>query len=116
MDGVKVLQYGCGKMSIYSMRYVLENGGTIVGAVDINPNVIGKDIGSIIGSKDLGIKVTDVKEVEDLIKNTKPDICIIMTMSLLSDCKDALLTCAKMGVNAIITNYPDKARRLYEQD
>ena len=103
MNGVKVLQYGCGKMSVYAMRYVLENGGTIVGAVDINPNVIGKDIGSIIGTKDLGVKVTDVKYVEELIKNTKPDICIVMTMSLLSDCKDALLTCARLGVNAITT-------------
>ena len=84
MKGIKVLQYGCGKMSIYAMRYVMENGGIIVGAVDINPNIIGKDIGEIIGSNNTGIKVTDVKDVENLIKSTKPDICIIMTMSLLS--------------------------------
>lgn len=103
MNGIKVLQYGCGKMSVYAMRYVLENGGEIVGAVDINPKVIGKDIGEIIGSKNIGIKVTDVKNVEKLIKNTKPDICIIMTMSLLNDCKEALITCAKMGINAITT-------------
>lgn len=103
MKGIKVLQYGCGKMSIYAMRYVIENGGIIVGAVDINPNIIGKDIGEIIGSNNTGIKVTDVRSVEELIKETKPDICIIMTMSLLSDCKDALLTCAKLGINAITT-------------
>ena len=103
MNGVKVLQYGCGKMSVYAMRYVIEAGGTIVGAVDINPNVIGSDIGSIMGTNDTGIKVTDVKDIEELIKNTKPDICIIMTMSLLNDCKDALLTCARLGINAITT-------------
>lgn len=103
MNGVKVLQYGCGKMSVYGMRYVIENGGEIVGAVDINPNVIGKDIGSIMGTNNTGVVVNDVKNVEELIRETKPDICIIMTMSLLSDCKDALLTCAKMGVNAITT-------------
>ena len=102
MNGIKVLQYGCGKMSVYAMRYVLENDGKIVGAVDINPNIIGSDIGSIMKTKKTGIKVTDAKNVEELIKNTKPDICIIMTMSLLEDCKDALLTCARMGVNAII--------------
>lgn len=35
MNNVKVVQYGCGKMSVYTMRYVIENGGSIVGAVDI---------------------------------------------------------------------------------
>ena len=29
-------------MSVYTMRYVIENGGEIVGAVDINPDIIGK--------------------------------------------------------------------------
>ena len=40
---LKVFQYGTGKMSIFTMRYVYEKGGEIVGAVDTNPNIIGKD-------------------------------------------------------------------------
>lgn len=103
MNGIKVLQYGCGKMSVYAMRYVYECGGVIVGAVDINPDLIGLDIGKIMNTFDTGIKVTDAKDIEQLIKETKPDICIVMTKSLLEDCRDALLTCAKMGINAITT-------------
>ena len=103
MNNTKVFQYGCGKMSIYTMRYVIENGGKIVGAVDINPDVIGKDIGDIIGIEKQGVAVSDVKDAENLLNELKPDAAIVTTMSLLSDLEDALLTCAKCGVNAITT-------------
>ena len=59
---LKVFQYGAGKMSVYTMRYVYEKGAEIVGAVDINPSVIGKDIGEIIGSENKGIIVSDAKD------------------------------------------------------
>ena len=100
---MKVIQYGCGKMAKYTMRYVLENNWEIVGAVDINPNVIGKDIGSVIGCEDKGVKITSVEEADKLFSEVKADVCIVTTMSLLSDCKDALFLCAKHGVNAITT-------------
>lgn len=103
MKGTKVFQYGCGKMSVYTMRYVIENGGQIVGAVDINPNVIGKDIGDIMETDKKGILVEDVKNVEGLLNELKPDCVIVTTMSLLNDVQDALMICAKCGVNAITT-------------
>lgn len=103
MKDIKVVQYGCGKMSVYTMRYVLEKGGTIVGAVDINPAIIGQDIGPIIGRDCYGVVVTSVADVEALLKETKPDLCIITTMSLMKDCADALLLCARLGINAITT-------------
>ena len=30
MKGLRIFQYGCGKMSVYTMKYVIDNGGTIV--------------------------------------------------------------------------------------
>ena len=100
---VRVVQYGTGKMSVYTMRYVYEKGGEIVGAVDVNPNVIGKDIGEIIGTENKGVKIIDVKDAEAMIKETNPDIVIVTTMSLIKDVEDALMLCARLGVNAITT-------------
>lgn len=103
MKDLKIFQYGCGKMSAYSMRYVIENGGKIVGAVDINPNVIGKDVGEIMNTDKTGVIIEDVSKTEELLMSLKPDCVIVTTMSLLDDVKDALLICAKCGVNAITT-------------
>ena len=103
MNKIKVVQYGCGKMSIYTMKYALEQGMEIVGAIDINPEVIGKDIGDIIGIDKQNVKVTSVNDAEELLRKTSPDICIITTMSLMKDIKDSLLLCAKLGINAITT-------------
>ena len=100
---IKVVQYGTGKMSVYTMRYVYEKGAEIVGAIDVNPDVIGKDIGEIMGTENKGIKVVSVEEAENMIKETKPDVAIVTTMSLISDVEDALMLCAKLGVNAITT-------------
>ena len=103
MENVKVFQYGCGKMSAYTMKYAIDNGAKIVGAVDVNPEVIGKDIGEIIGTDKIGVTVSDAKDAEELLKTLKPDCAIVTTMSLLSDLEDALIICAKVGVNAITT-------------
>ena len=100
---IKVVQYGCGKMSKYTMRYVMENGYELVGAIDINPAVIGKDVSEVIECDNVGVKISPVSEAENLLKEVKPDICIITTMSLMNDVKDALLLCARLGINAITT-------------
>ena len=103
MGKLRVLQYGCGKMSKYTMRYVYEKGGEIVGAIDVNPCVIGSDIGKIMECSDKGVIVDSVDKAREVIERTKPDVCIITTMSLLSDIEAAMVLCADMGVNAITT-------------
>lgn len=104
MAKLRIAQYGCGKMAKYTMRYVYEKGGEIVAAFDVNPEIIGKDIGEIMGGSAKGVKVRDAAEADAVLASLKPDACIITTMSLMRDIRDALLVCAKNGVNAITTN------------
>ncbi|HHX14491.1 MAG TPA: dihydrodipicolinate reductase [Clostridiales bacterium] len=100
---IKAVQFGCGKMSVYLMRYMLEKGVDIVAAFDMNPAVIGKDIGDIIGGAKTGVMVTDAQKADEVLAALKPDVCVVATMSTMADIKEAFTVCAKNGVNAIST-------------
>lgn len=103
MKNYKVVQYGCGKMSKYTMKYSLEKGYTIVGAFDINKDIIGKDISCIIGGNNLGISISPIDNAKEILKELKPDIVIITTMSLMKDVAGIFRICAELGINAIST-------------
>ena len=100
---LRVFQYGTGKMSKYTMRYVFEKCAEIVGAVDVNPAVIGKDIGEIMESDKKGVIVQDAKDAKEALKEANPDIVIVTTMSLIKDVEEPLMLCAELGFNAITT-------------
>lgn len=104
MNKIKVLQIGCGRMSKYIMEYIYNLGGEIIGAIDIDPNKIGKDISTIIDSEPKNIFIYDYKNLETIISDTKPDIAVITTLSFLNDVEDAIRTCVRCGVNVITTS------------
>ena len=103
MGKYKVIQVGCGKMSTYTMKYALDKGYEIVGALDISSELIGKDIGNVLGSEDTGVVIEDIANLNDLISRVKPDIAIVTTTSLIGELDKILTTLASNGVNAITT-------------
>ena len=100
---MKFVQYGCGKMSKYTIRYAIERGYELVGAVDVNPEIIGRDVSCILECSDTGVLITSANDARKMMEGVKPDVCIITTMSLMNDVKDALMLCAELGINAITT-------------
>ena len=104
MRKITMVQYGCGKMSKYTMRYALEKGVKIVGAFDIDQSKIGKDISTIIGCKEnLNVKIQDAKDFDNFLKKHSVDVAIVTTTSLFAENYPIYEICARNGVNAIST-------------
>lgn len=100
---IRIAQYGCGKMSAWLMRYAIEKGAELVAAFDINPAVIGKDVSEIIGCDPVGVKISDAKDADRVLKMLKPDVCVIATRSTMVELEPVFTLCAQNGVNAITT-------------
>lgn len=104
MRKITMVQYGCGKMSKFTMRYALEKGLKILGAFDIDKSKVGKDISSIIDcEKPLNIKIKDAKDFDEFLQKHEVDIAVITTTSIFAENYPIYEICAKNGVNAIST-------------
>ena len=102
MREIKVIQYGCGKMSRYIIRYLQNHGARVVGAIDTDKSLIGKDIGELaeLPSK-TGVCVSD--DAENVLDSCCADVAIITTASFISDIYEAVEKCVKRGINVITT-------------
>ena len=80
---IRVLHVGLGPIGAAVVKQVAARKGLkIVGAVDIDPAKVGRDLGEVAGvGRKLGVKV--MEDLRKAIKATKPDVAVLCTSSSL---------------------------------
>ncbi|MGD2200317.1 MAG: dihydrodipicolinate reductase [Candidatus Bathyarchaeota archaeon] len=102
LDKVRIVSYGIGVIGRRLARHLLTKEGVeIVGAVDINPVIVGKDLGEVLGVEKMGVVISD--DADKVISSTKPDIVCHTTMSYLRQTFDQFSQIMKHGVDVVST-------------
>jgi len=103
MKKIRVIQYGLGPIGCSTARTILERENLkLVGAVDIDPAKVGKDLGDLLDGKKLGIRV--VKNVADVLAKTKADVVMHTTNSYFDLFKGQILEILKAGLDVVSTS------------
>jgi len=103
-DKVRLIQYGIGPIGASIVKLILQKEGfEYVGAIDVDPNKIGKDLGDVAGvGRKLAVTVSgDAKKV---IAESGADLVIHTTASFLKDIRQQILDVIDAGLDLVSTS------------
>jgi 2,4-diaminopentanoate dehydrogenase len=114
---IRVLHFGLGPIGAGVVKQVAgRKGYKIVGAVDIDPAKVGRDLGEVAGvGRPLKVKVA--ADARKTIKATKPDVVVLCTSSSMKGVLSQIESILKLKVPIVSTteelSYPTKANMRY---
>ena len=102
-ERIHAVQFGCGPVGCAVAKLALQRPDIeIVGAVDIDQNKVGQDLGDVMElDKKLGILITD--NIDALFSKKKADIVFHQTASSLKTVAPQLTKLERFGVNVVST-------------
>jgi 4-hydroxy-tetrahydrodipicolinate reductase len=99
---INAVQFGLGPIGQLCARTIIEKHRgriNLVGAVDIDPSKVGKDIGELLGIGEVGVRIE--KDIKPIVKSRKVDLVFHTTSSLLSDVYEQLEMFTRFRLNVI---------------
>lgn len=98
---LRVIQYGLGPIGVETAKYLTQKGEfKLVGAIDIAPEKVGKDLGEMLGVAALrGITVTD--NLTDVLKQVRAEAALHTTGSFLTQVYPQLEEIIIAGINVV---------------
>ncbi len=101
---MNVVQFGVGPIGLESVKTILAKEATgkikLVGAIDIDPNKVGKDIGHLLAPPvDTGIIISS--DAAAVLDSTDVDVVVHTTSSFLDSMYGQLILCAEKGANVV---------------
>ncbi|MEE8604177.1 MAG: hypothetical protein V3S65_02285 [Candidatus Aminicenantaceae bacterium] len=103
MEQTKIIIYGCGVMGLRVAEILSKKKSfAIVGAIDIDPELVGKDLGSLLeGDHNLGISIQN--DPVELFNTVDADAVVLTTLSHLKEVFPQIDQCIQANLNVVST-------------
>lgn len=111
MNRIKVVQIGMGPLGQKITQFIAQREGLeVIGAVDVSPELIDKDLGEVCGLDNMGIKIQG--SITACIEDIKPDAVILTTVSSMEKITPQIEKIVSFGIPVVSTceelSYPWK--------
>ena len=122
MGKIRVIQYGVGPIGAGMVRLMLTKPAIqIVGAIDVDPKKVGKDLGVVAGAeREIGVKISSDSKA---VLRSGADVVVHTTLSHLKSVAGQLTDCLSAGLHVVSTceelsypfrKHPELAKHLDE--
>ncbi|MFB6272084.1 MAG: dihydrodipicolinate reductase [Salinibacter sp.] len=122
-SSLRIVQYGLGPIGQATAETVLTKSDalTLVGAIDIDPDKVGRDVADVIGNGGAATDVSVSDDAEAVLATQQPDVVLHTTTSFLDGVTDQLVQCVRAGADVVSSTEelsfpyqraPDASKRL----